>query len=129
MIAYLDSLETVIQQSQRLNFMRWDIMNTYVQQNPVLWGSYEAEVQNVRRFISERFQWMDNKLQNTSGDYALRGDVNDDGLIDIGDITLMIDYILGTEDDIYFDAADMDNNGDISIGDVTALIDYVLHFR
>lgn len=127
MIAYLDSLETVIQQSQRLNFMRWDIMNTYVQQNPVLWGSYEAEVQNVRRFIAERFQWMDTKLENTTGDHALRGDVNDDGLIDIGDIAMMIDYILGTANDIYFDAADMDNNGEINVADVTTLIDYVLH--
>ena len=37
-------------------------MNQYVHQNPKLWGSYEAEVQNVRRYIKERIAWMDNKL-------------------------------------------------------------------
>lgn len=40
-------------------------MNEEVQQNPVVWGSYEAEVQNVRRFLSERLLWMDKKLGYT----------------------------------------------------------------
>lgn len=54
-----------LQQSQRLNFMRWPVMEELVHQNPVVWGSYEAEVQNVRRFIEERLEWMDNKLDYT----------------------------------------------------------------
>jgi hypothetical protein len=37
-------------------------MNEYVHQNPRLWGSYQAEVQNVRRYMKERITWMDNKL-------------------------------------------------------------------
>ena len=125
-IAYLDSLEALIQQAQTLNFTRWNMMNEFVQQNPVIWGSYAAEVQNVRGYITGRFQWMDNKLENTSGDYALLGDVNDDGQINIADISMMIDHILGVKTDIYYDAADMDNNGHIDIADVTVLIDYVL---
>lgn len=48
--------------SQRLNFMRWNIMNTYVHQNPKLWGSYEKEVQNVKNYIKKRIQWFDKKL-------------------------------------------------------------------
>lgn len=126
MIAYLDSLETLLQQAQTLNFTRWDIMNTLVHQNPVIWGSYTAEVQNVRSFIAERFQWMDNKLGNTSGDHALLGDVNDDGQTNIEDVTILTDYLLGDNRDIYFDAADMDKNGNVSIADLTALIDYIL---
>ena len=126
LIAYLDSLETLLLQAQRLNFTRWDIMNTLVHQNPVIWGSYAAEVQNVRDYIAERFQWMDNKLGNTNGDHALLGDVNDDGYINIDDISILIDYLLGGNHDIYIDAADMDMNGDISISDLTALIDYIL---
>lgn len=62
LLALIDSLEELLQQSQRLNFIRWPIMNSIVHQNPRLWGSYEAEVDNVRRFIKERFAWMDNKL-------------------------------------------------------------------
>jgi len=126
MIAYLDSLETLLQQAQTFNFTRWDIMNARVHQNPVTWGSYAAEVQNVRSYIAERFQWMDNKLGNTSGDHALLGDVNDDGQTNIEDITNLTDYLLGEYKDIYFDAADMDKNGIVSIDDLSALIDYIL---
>ena len=62
MTSYIDTWEQTLSQSQALNFTRWPIMNQYVHQNPKLWGSYEAEVQNVRRYIKERIAWMDNKL-------------------------------------------------------------------
>lgn len=62
MVSYIDALEEELQQSQRLNFLRWSIMNQKVHQNPRTWGSYSAEVQNVRRFFKERLAWMDKKL-------------------------------------------------------------------
>ena len=62
MTAYIDAQEEMLQASQRLNFLRWPIMNQYVHQNPTLWGSYTAEVENVRTFMTERIQWMDRKL-------------------------------------------------------------------
>lgn len=65
LVAFIDQMEAELNQSQRLNFMRWKIMNTKVHQNPKLWGSYTAEVQNVRRFMRERLAWMDRKLQYT----------------------------------------------------------------
>ena len=30
--------------------------------NPRTWGSYQAEVQNVKNFLSRRIKWMDNKI-------------------------------------------------------------------
>lgn len=65
LVGYIDAMEAELQQSQRLNFMRWDIMNTKVHQNAKIWGSYTAEVQNVRRFMKERLAWMDRKLNYT----------------------------------------------------------------
>ena len=65
LVAYVDQLEAELEQSQTLNFLRWPIMNTKVHQNPRIWGSYSQEVQNVRRFISERVDWMDRKLNYT----------------------------------------------------------------
>lgn len=65
LIACVDSLEEELQQSQELNFMRWPIMQDRVHQNPRIWGSYAEEVQNVRRFISERVEWMDKRLNYT----------------------------------------------------------------
>ena len=62
MVALIDSLEETLDQSQQLNFVRWPIMNEKVHQNPRIWGSYQAEVENVRRFMKERIAWMDRKL-------------------------------------------------------------------
>lgn len=61
--AYVDSVAGELMESQSLNFIRWPIMNTKVHQNPMLWGSYEAEVQNVRDYLSRRIAWMDKKLK------------------------------------------------------------------
>ena len=62
MLQYVDEQEAMLQQSQQLNFMRWPIMTQYVHQNPRIWGSYEAEVENVRDYIKQRIVWMDNKI-------------------------------------------------------------------
>lgn len=51
-----------INQSQVLNFTRWNILNTTVHQNPVAWGSYVAEVNNVKNYLQDRIDWMDIKL-------------------------------------------------------------------
>ena len=65
LVAFVDSMEEELQHSQQLNFLRWPIMNRYVHQNPRIWGSYEAEVGNVRDFISKRIEWMDDRLGYT----------------------------------------------------------------
>ena len=65
LVDLVDSYEAELDRSQRLNFMRWPILNSLVHQNAKIWGSYQAEVQNVRRFMKERLAWMDKKLQYT----------------------------------------------------------------
>ncbi len=55
------------------------------------------------------------------------GDVNEDGTVNIADVTRLIDYLLGdTTAPFNATAADVDSNGDINIADVTALIDLLL---
>lgn len=61
-IAYINEQASLLAQSQKLNFMRWPILNTQVHQNPRTYGSYEAEVENVRHYINYRIPWMDTKL-------------------------------------------------------------------
>lgn len=123
MIACVDSLENLLLDAQEKNFMRWDIMNTPVQQNPAIWGSFEAEVQHVRNFIVDRFAWMDNKLGYDSS--ILLGDVNEDGEITIGDVTVLIDYLIGGNSGIS-PAADINEDGEINIGDLSKLIDILI---
>ena len=58
---------------------------------------------------------------------VLRGDVNNNGIIEIADVTMLIDYLLGYEA-AEFNAtnADVNASGNIDIADVTALIDLIL---
>lgn len=65
LLAYVDDLSQQLNRSQELNFTRWPIMNEYIHQNPVIWGSYQAEVNNVKNYIRNRIAWIDNKLGYT----------------------------------------------------------------
>lgn len=54
------------------------------------------------------------------------GDVNHDGSTSIDDVTLLIDYLLGSDNGIYTDSADVNGDHEVSIADITALIDLLL---
>ncbi len=58
---------------------------------------------------------------------TLMGDVNMDGWVNISDVTSLIDYVLGGQQE-QFDvlAADINQDNAVNISDVTSLIDYVL---
>lgn len=62
-----------------------------------------------------------------NGDEPLNGDVNCDGVVNIADVTVLIDYLLGNvPEDFDTNAADVNDDGLINIADVTALIDLLL---
>ena len=55
------------------------------------------------------------------------GDVDNDGIVNIGDVVALIDYIVSQNaGNINLDNADCDPDGIINIGDVVAMIDYIL---
>ena len=57
----------------------------------------------------------------------LIGDVNGNGMVDIADVTRLIDYLLDSENTVIDNvAADVYPDGEISIRDLTALIDMLL---
>jgi hypothetical protein len=62
MVAFVDSMEQALDQSQKLNFLRWPILDQRVHQNPMALGTYKNEVDVVRQFIENRIAWMDNRL-------------------------------------------------------------------
>ena len=62
---YIDSLATLMEESQQLNFLRWPILDTQVHMNPRTYGSYQGEVNNVKNYLEKRLEWMDNKLDYT----------------------------------------------------------------
>ena len=54
------------------------------------------------------------------------GDVDHDGNVTISDVTVLIDYLLGSAGNACTICADVDQDGNVSISDVTALIDILL---
>ena len=60
----------------------------------------------------------------------IRGDVNNDGAVNISDVATLVDHLLsGDFDDaegFSSDAADCDEDGGINISDVATLVDYLL---
>lgn len=58
---------------------------------------------------------------------GLRGDVNDNGTVSIGDVAALIDFLLsGDTTSINLMGADANSDGNVSISDVTSLIDFLL---
>lgn len=61
------------------------------------------------------------------GSIESRGDVNNDGNVNIADVTALIDYLLsGDDSNIVLANTDCNDDGNTNIADVTALIDYLL---
>ena len=55
---------------------------------------------------------------------GLMGDVNGDGIVDVGDVTRLIGVVLNGETG---DEYDLNGDGYVDVGDVTRLIDWVLN--
>ena len=59
MVQYVNDTEKLLDQSQRLNFKRWDNLNFKVNMNFQALGSYPAEVDVVRKYINHRVTDLD----------------------------------------------------------------------
>lgn len=74
-LAYVDSLAQELEMSQTYNFMRWPILDVYVQKNFEIRGSYSEEVEAMKQYIADRFEWMDEK----TGYNAIADNIADNG--------------------------------------------------
>lgn len=66
--AFIDMQAKRLEQSQRRNFQRWDILDKVVWPNPPARGSYQAEVQYLKEWLAERGRWMDAQTLGTRDD-------------------------------------------------------------
>lgn len=66
LFAHIDSLTTVLQESQQRNFQRWPILGQYVWPNPQpISISWRGEVDELKRWLESRLQWMDANIPGT----------------------------------------------------------------
>ena len=95
--------------------------NTRVAADPT---DYAAQSVQAVSWIQQRANYLLNQFKQ---EMMLLGDVDNDGIITIKDVTTLIDYLLGFTQDLYNDLnADINQDGDITVQDVTALIDLLL---
>ena len=64
LLEYVEDTAALLEESQRLNFLRWPILDQWVHMNFQALGSYEAEVGTVKKYIKERIPKLDELLNN-----------------------------------------------------------------
>lgn len=81
----VDSTAAELDQSQKLNFMRWPILKQFVHQNPQVAGSYAGELEVVRNYIRnqmphlERVIGYEGHVSGISNPGLISGQVRIDG--------------------------------------------------
>ena len=122
-LGIIDSLSLLLNESQKRNFIRWDIIGRDIWPNYYVGESYEDEINILKIWSLGRLQWLDNKLYSwtSSEDLLTNYETNvypnpfssyfyyDFSLSKSGDISLTLFDLNGQEisriiDDLYYPA-------------------------
>ena len=91
-------------------------------------GYFDIALLDVRGLQFNSYQDMVINFVPDSSQTELTGDVNNDGNVNIDDVTSIINYLLSSDSSqVQITNADIDGDGDITISDVTALIGILLN--
>jgi CotH kinase protein len=61
---HIDTLTNILKEPIVRNFQKWPILGTYVWPQPTPYaGTWEQEVNELRNFLTQRLQWLDNNIQ------------------------------------------------------------------
>ena len=62
MIAGIDQQAAYLDQSQQLNFQKWNILGRKIWPNPIATGSYAGEIAYLKDWLTKRVAWMDSQM-------------------------------------------------------------------
>lgn len=96
---YMDDKAKELDASQKLNFLRWPIMNESVHMNPVLSGSYTAEVKRVKDYLKGRLPILDKLMGYDKTITDIKGITTAEGKI----IPVVNDNRISMKDNIPFE--------------------------
>ena len=85
--------------------------------------NYAVQSVQAANWIRQRANYLLNKLKQ---EMVMPGDVDDDGVLTIKDVTMLIDYLIGITELPNDLNADVNKDGIINVQDTTALIDMLL---
>ncbi|MDR5778890.1 CotH kinase family protein [Caballeronia sp. LZ065] len=60
--SFIDNSAFALDAAQKRNFDRWPILGIYIWPDPIISGSYSAEVDYMRNWLTTRIAWMDQNL-------------------------------------------------------------------
>ena len=119
----IDSLATQLTIGEAIdrNARAWKIFNKHIWPNHFNAKNYNEEVNYIKQWIKRRFAFMDYKLL----DIKIDGDVNIDGVVNVTDLSTLVNMILGvvSKDET---TADVNGDGRVNVNDVTALVKIIL---
>jgi hypothetical protein len=62
--AYIDSVATVLDESQKRNFQRWPVLGVNLWPNFYVGQTFQAEVNFLKTWLATRMEWLDGKWEN-----------------------------------------------------------------
>ena len=71
--------------------------------------------------------WTKNKQVTLQGQSGIFGDIDGNGKVDVGDVNILVNIILGKENNAdYISHGDVDGDGKIDVGDVNLVVNIIL---
>ena len=136
LMATVDSLASEVTRggAEERNAQAWPRWGVWVWPNYYVSTDYEDEIDHLKEWLTKRVEWLDKNFGYTAPDIPddppspLTGDVNGDRQINIADVNVLIDIILGGKmDEETMARADVNEDGEVTIGDITAVVDLILN--
>jgi hypothetical protein len=62
----IDSLRSLLQESQARNFVKWPVLGNYVWPNAFVGNTYQQEVDYLKQWLTQRLTWMDGELNQVA---------------------------------------------------------------
>jgi hypothetical protein len=67
----IDSLASVLEESQQRNFQRWPILGNYVWPNNFVGNTYAEEIDYLKTWITTRLNWIDANIPGSCTDLGV----------------------------------------------------------
>jgi len=65
-ISFIDSVAQVLEEPQKRNFQRWNVLGQYIWPNNFVGNSYAAEIDYLKNWVTERTAWLDENFASLS---------------------------------------------------------------
>ena len=135
-MATIDSLanEVTCCGAMERNSQAWPRWGVWVWPNYYVSTDYDDEIAHLKDWLTKRIAWLDDQwgyvappIPPPPPPVIPVGDVNADYQVNIADVNLLIDILLGGKaDEETMVRGDVNRDGEITLGDVSALIDIIL---